>query len=247
MNDQPLLSPAQQEEWERIQRDLAGCVLVCPSGEGYTPETGDVVWAFDIQYEGDRAYVAVDVSRWQGDVIGTYVGAMDVLIPYVSGFFCFREGPPLLALIETAHERSIPPPALCIVDGHGLAHPRRFGAACWLGVATGVPTLGCAKDTLLRYEGELSEEKGSTLPVFCEEERVGSVLRRIQGVRPVYVSVGHELSLEGAEHIVFSLPSSFRVPDPIRRADQAARARSRGEEPTGWVDFGELPPVKLPF
>ena len=140
-----------------------------------------------------------------------------------------------------------PTPDVILVDGHGLAHPRRFGAACWMGLATGIPTVGCAKDTLLRFEGELAEAKGSTLDVLLEEEVVGVVLRRIAKVRPVYVSPGHLISVQGATQMVLSLPSKYRVPDPVRHADHAARERSKGNTPGTWQDLGELPLIPAPW
>lgn len=236
----------QQQIWEEQQKVLAPRVDV-PLEGGYQPHTGDVVIGLDIQYAGDQAHVAADVTRWNAEHIGTYAGTIHVDIPYISGFFCFREGPPLLSILHALTTVGVPKPDVLIVDGHGLAHPRRFGAACWVGLAADCPTLGCAKDTLVRFTGTLAEAKGSTLDVCVEHDIVGHVVRRVDGVRPVYVSVGHQITLQTATDMIVSLPSSFRIPDTIRRADRAARECAKGTQTSDWIALGTLTPVSAPW
>lgn len=230
------------EELERLaaeQRELAVRVVI-PADGGYVPRTGDVVLALDIQYEGDDAHVAGDLHRYGGGPLGTFAGVARVNMPYVSSYFCFREGPPLLSLIRRLEQESLPAPDVIVVDGHGIAHPRRFGVGCWLGVATGKPVMGCAKETLLPYCGDLGETRGSVVDVALEGETVGYVLRRQDRVNPVFLSPGHLVSLKTCIDIALGLPGTYRIPDPLRNADHAARAHCKGEAEPGWKDLGKL-------
>ena len=107
-----------------------------------------------------------------------------------------------------------------LCDGHGLAHPRRFGLACHLGVLTGIPAVGCAKSVLVGEAGEVSPSRGSKAPLEHRGERVGTALRTRDGVRPVFVSVGHRVDLEAAERLILDCAIGFRLPEPVRRADR---------------------------
>ena len=196
----------------------------------YVPKDEDVIFSLDIQYVGDTAFVALDVQRYSGELIGTYVDESEVEMPYVPQFFCFREGPPLLKIVKKVQEDFKLKPNVLIVDGHGIAHPRRFGVACWLGVQTNLPTIGCAKQTLLDYQGILDEQRGCTLPVYLENEEVGKVLRTQKAVKPVFVSVGHKINLITATEMILNLASRYRICEPLRRADQAARAYAKGKK-----------------
>jgi len=236
---------SQREALEQLQEKLATQVNI-PEEKGYLPQDGDVVLALDIQYQKDAAHVAGDFHYWNGDHIGTFAGVIEVDVPYVPSFFCFREGPPLLSLIEHFTKTSLPSPNLIVVDGHGIAHPRQFGVACWLGLATSIPTIGCAKETLVLYEGELEQDRGATVDVKVDEKTVGYVVRRIEGVNPVFVSPGHLVSLSGALSIVLDLPGKYKIPDPIRLADQAARSHCKGISQKTWKNLGELTLAK-PF
>lgn len=194
----------------------------------------DLLLALDIQYEGDKAFVGAALQSWDNQKSWQFALSTQTELPYHPGLFCFREGPPLKALVESLqnHYPELSP-RLILVDGQGLAHPRGFGAACWLALKTGIATLGCAKSTLLPYEGELEAAAGSTLGIYRNNRRVGSTLRRKTGVNPVFVSVGQGLTLPQAERVVLELPSDYRLPDLLRYADQNARALSRGESPEG--------------
>ena len=216
-----------------LQRELASSVHVPPDGAGYQPCQGDVLFSLDAQYVQDRAYVALDAREWGGASLGVFVGETEVKTPYVPQYFCFREGPPLLALVQAARESLPLQPDLIIMDGHGLAHPRRFGLACWVGVKTGVPTIGCAKQTLLQYNGEVEKTRGNYLLIEDENEALGAVLVTQDGIKPVFVSPGHKVSLQTAIEVVLRLASRYRIPDPLRVADQSARACARGVEVLG--------------
>lgn len=208
------------------QRRMAAEVQVLPSG-GLGP--GDLLLCLDIQYVGERAHVGGALWRWgEAELGAVYVGEAEAGAEYHPGLFCFREGPPLLALVTRVAERGVHPDGL-VIDGHGLAHPRRFGVACWMGLEAGLPTLGCAKRTLLPYEADPAEARGARAPVTLEGETVGAVLRTRDGVKPLYVSVGHQVSLQASCEAVLAMPGDFRLPEPLRAADKAARGRARGD------------------
>jgi len=158
-----------------------------------------------------------------------------VRFPYVPGLLSFREAPALLAVLRRLQLR--PDALLC--DAHGRAHPRRFGLACHVGVLTGLPSVGCAKSLLVGEHGGLGPRRGDRAPLYDPSLRppeiIGSVLRTRDGVRPVYVSVGHRIDLAAAEALVLDCGAGFRIPEPTRRADHlvsAARLR-RGVIPRG--------------
>jgi deoxyribonuclease V len=148
-----------------------------------------------------------------------------VRFPYVPGLLSFREAPGLLAVLRRL--RRVPDVLLC--DGHGRAHPRRFGLACHVGLLAGLPSVGCAKSLLAGRHGRLGERRGSRSPLrettLQREEIIGTALRTRDGVRPVYVSVGHRIDLASAEALVLECAVGFRIPEPTRRADHlVARA-----------------------
>lgn len=142
--------------------------------------------------------------------------------PYVPGYLGFREVPALVA----AWSRLAVKPDIILMDGHGMAHPRSFGVACHLGLVLGVPTIGVAK-SLLVGEGEPGPEAGDSAPLMWRGRRIGTALRTRRGARPVYVSVGHRVSLDAAMAIVLAVVDGRRLPPPIRAAHDAANAARR--------------------
>ena len=141
-----------------------------------------------------------------------------VTFPYVPGLLSFREVPVLLKALEELETL----PDLLVCDAHGLCHPRRFGLACHLGLITDIPTLGVAKSLLVGEHEEIGEERGSWEPIRDDGETVGAVLRTRTRVRPVYVSVGHRISLETARELTLDLAPRYRLPETTRAADRLA-------------------------
>ena len=139
--------------------------------------------------------------------------------PYVPGLLSFRECPILLA----AFARLETEPDLILVDGHGRAHPRRFGIACHIGILFDKPTIGCAKSRLVGEHQEPGERAGATAPLMLEGERLGVVVRTRDGVRPIYVTTGHRVSLDSAVGLVKQCLDGFRIPKPTREADHYVR------------------------
>jgi deoxyribonuclease V len=138
---------------------------------------------------------------------------------YVPGLLSFREAPPSLEVLHRLSEK----PDLLLVDGQGLAHPRRFGLACHLGVLGDVPTIGVAKSRLVGVYQEPGIELGAWSKLVDRGETVGAVLRTRSAVRPVFVSIGHRISLKTAINLVLRCTGHFRLPEPIRAADTLSR------------------------
>ncbi len=176
------------------------------------------------------ADISVDASRHRGigavvvlsypdlQLVEASIEEADLSFPYVPGLLSFRETPVLRSALEKLSSR----PDLLIADAQGLAHPRRFGLACHLGLLLDLPTIGCAKSRLIGQHSALGEEVGSRADLVHDGEVIGSVLRTRSGTRPLFVSVGHRISLRAAEEWVLRCSKGYRLPEPTRLAHQAA-------------------------
>ena len=147
-------------------------------------------------------------------LVESAVARLPTAFPYVPGLLSFREIPAALEALG----RLSAPPDLLLCDGQGYAHPRRFGLACHLGVLTGLPSIGVAKSRLIGTHGPLPDEKGAWVPLLDGDETIGAVLRTRGGVAPVYVSVGHRVSLQTAIRWVLACTTRFRLPETTRQA-----------------------------
>jgi deoxyribonuclease V len=134
--------------------------------------------------------------------------------PYVPGLLSFRETPSLLEAWDLLKIK----PDVLMLDGQGIAHPRRFGIACHVGVLLDIPTLGCAKSILVGRYNELGLEAGSQTPLIDRGEQIGIVLRTKDKVAPVYVSAGHLIDLPSAVNLVRKSTWKYRQPEPTRQA-----------------------------
>ena len=146
--------------------------------------------------------------------------------PYVPGLLSFREAPALLAAFRKV--RSAPEVIFC--DAQGYAHPRRFGLACHLGVLLDRATIGCAKSRLIGEHEEPGRKAGAWVPLVDAGERIGAVLRTREGVKPIYVSQGHRVSLKRAIELVLAVCDGYRIPRPTREADRWVEALNRKRE-----------------
>lgn len=172
----------------------------------------------DVAYEkdGERFFAAVvvlDAHTLEVVEIARHEGEHP--FPYVPGLLSFRELPALLPCFEKLTSTI----DLVVCDGNGRLHPRGFGVACHLGVALDVPTIGCAKNLLLGEVGPLAHERGAHSPIVVDGIERGSALRTRDGVKPVYVSIGHRVSLPSARTIVLRLARDYRLPETTRAAD----------------------------
>ncbi|MGA5321238.1 endonuclease V [Streptomyces seoulensis] len=220
--------PATEAEARAVQDALRGRVVLDEPGP--PPGTGHVT-GVDVAYDDARdlvaaAAVVLDAATLAVVAEATAVGR--VAFPYVPGLLAFRELPAVRAALD-----ALPcPPGLVVCDGYGLAHPRRFGLAAHLGVLTGLPTIGVAKNPFTFTHPALAPARGSTAPLLAEdEEEVGAALRTRSEVKPVYVSVGHRVSLETAVAHTLALTPKYRLPETTRRADALCRRALRALSP----------------
>lgn len=138
--------------------------------------------------------------------------------PYVPGLLSFRESPLILAACE---KLSITP-NLILVDGQGIAHPRRFGLACHLGLLLDTPTIGCAKSLLCGKHEPVADEVGCHQEILDNGTVIGVALRTKVGMKPVYVSIGHKVDLPSALYWVMECCHGYRLPEPARLAHLTA-------------------------
>ncbi len=137
---------------------------------------------------------------------------------YVPGLFAFRELPALLDALAKLRSD----PQVVFFDGHGIAHPRRFGLASHAGILLGVPTVGCAKCILTGRYVEPPDERGASTPLVDAGETVGAAVRTRPGVMPVFVSPGHLADTGSTIRVVLAATGRFRIPEPLRQAHMAA-------------------------
>ena len=158
------------------------------------------------------AVVVLDAERLEVVEVAAATGR--ATFPYVPGYLSFRELPPLLEAFAKLRAR----PDLVICDGHGRAHPRRFGLACHLGVALDLPSIGVAKSRLVGEHRAPGPRRGAHAALRDGGEVIGAVVRTQPGVAPVYVSVGHRVSLATARRLALRFAPRFRLPEPTRAA-----------------------------
>jgi deoxyribonuclease V len=147
------------------------------------------------------------------------------LFPYVPGFLSFREIPALLKVWERLETK----PDVLLVDGHGIAHPRRLGIASHFGVITDTPTIGCAKSKLVGNYKEPLQEAGSYSDVTHNRERIAIALRTKNNVKPIIVSPGHRTTFEDAFKIVMHSVRGYRIPEPTRQVHLLVNTFRRGD------------------
>lgn len=216
--------------YDQLQQQLSQKLLLPEVPGQFVLHEGDLVFTLDGLYRDGKGFLACDVVAWPDTHLGTFGKAVTVTGQYEPGYFAFYEGPMLVDFIcELCLEKAWSP-RLVIVDGHGLAHPRKFGLACYVGLSLDVAAIGCAKSTLLPYSGTLDAPSGSRLPVLLENEEVGCVLRTQNGINPVFVSVGQGMHLDDAVNIIRHFVKTYRQAEPIRRADAWVRKMKREEE-----------------
>jgi deoxyribonuclease V len=176
----------------------------------------------DIGFKNNIALAAVVVLNFPDlQVVDGVVAETRVNFPYIPGLLSFREIPPLLV----AFSRLQTVPDLVIVDGQGIAHPRRFGLASHLGLILDKPTIGCAKSRLCGRYTEPETDKGSYTFLLDKDDIIGTALRTRTNVSIVYVSVGHQISLDSARKFTIACCPRFRLPETTRCAHKAASGK----------------------
>jgi deoxyribonuclease V len=181
------------------------------------------VAGLDVAYAKDESVVAGAVAVIDpvtGEVTETSTATRPVEFPYIPGLLAFREIP---ALIDALEQLTAPPDVL-VCDGYGIAHPRRFGLACHLGVLTRLPSFGVAKTAFIGVFDEPGPCRGDWSPLHDKGEEVGRVLRTQDGVKPVFVSTGHRVGLDEAVELTLRLATRYRLPETTRQADHLSRS-----------------------
>ena len=199
-----------------LQRRLA--VRVLKDGEIIAPGfiAGVDISVGNVSGVARAAVVVLNYPEFR--VVETRVAEGPIKFPYVPGLLSFREAPLTIA----ACGRLNLTPDLFLVDGQGVAHPRRFGLASHLGLFLDKPTIGCAKSLLCGQYEEPAMEAGSYTEIVDKDETIGVALRTKPGTKPVYVSIGHKIDLPGAIYWVMKCCRGYRIPEPLRLAHMAA-------------------------
>lgn len=209
-----------EEEAIAIQEELKQTVVVTDE----LPSTIQYIAGTDVEYDTDTNLIAGSIVVLDFEtlkVIEVATHCMEVTYPYIPGLFSFREMPPLLE----AFNKLIIKPDLFICDAQGVAHYRRFGLACHFGVTINYPVIGCGKTRLYGEYENLGEERGSIAQLIAPDNRqqIGNALRTQTGINPVFVSVGHRVSLATATDIVLKMCAQYRLPETTRIADHYGR------------------------
>lgn len=182
------------------------------------------VCGIDVHYgagDGTACAAAVVLGFPELEPVDRAVVRSRVRFPYVTGLLAFREAP---AALEALAALAVKPDVI-FCDGQGIAHPRRCGLASHLGVLAALPSIGVAKTRLVGVHREPGVLRGAWAPLVDGGEEIGAVLRTRANVRPVYVSIGHRVSLATAIQLTLMCSPRFREPEPIRAADRMSRGR----------------------
>jgi deoxyribonuclease V len=179
--------------------------------------------AYDRRGRSGVARAAVAVFSYP-DLALVEQAAVEVAVdfPYVPGLLTFREAPAAIAALDRLSHR----PDVLLCDGQGLAHPRRLGFAAHLGLFLDTPSVGVAKSVLVGTYAEPGPEKGDRSPLVDKDEVIGVALRTRPGTRPIFVSIGHRVSLATAIDLVLGCTTKFRLPETTRVADRLSKARN---------------------
>jgi len=208
------VTPAQARA---IQETLRGHVIR-EDRFGIVKSVAGVDAGFEDGGKTTRAAVVV-LSFPDLDPIEQALARRPTSFPYVPGLLSFREIPAVLGALAQLETE----PNLLLCDGQGIAHPRRCGFTSHIGVVTDMPTIGVAKSLLIGTHDTVPDTRGGWTPILHRDEIIGAAVRTRVGVRPIYVSIGHKVSLNSAIDYVMRCTTRFRLPETTRRADRLAR------------------------
>ncbi len=215
-------------EARRVQEELAGRVEMVS-----LEKEPQVIAGLDCAFsrDGRRTFAAAVVlrvvgprpdrrggpARFEFEQVETATAEQETRFPYIPGLLSFREASVCLEAVAKLGQA----PDLFVVDGQGVAHPRRLGLASHLGLFLDTPTIGCAKSRLIGQYDEPGPERGAYSLLRDRDEVIGAVVRTRSRVKPVFVSVGHKCRLEDAIRITLACATKYRIPEPTRLAHQA--------------------------
>jgi deoxyribonuclease V len=196
------------------QAALASKVVEAPM-----PRNVRYVAGVDVAVAPDRETLIAGVviyDRRSRKIVERVSARKTVLFPYVPGFLSFREAPPVLSAFRELNQV----PDAILFDAQGIAHPRRLGLASHVGIFLDIPSVGCAKSRLIGEHGAVGQTKGNTADLIDRGEVIGKVVRTRDGVKPVFVSVGHRVQLDEAVALVLDCCRGVRLPQPTHVAHQ---------------------------
>ena len=197
-----------------LQQELRQQVTV----EAFNP-TLRFVGGIDVGFRDEKARAAVAILSFPEMQLVEQVTAESAIpFPYVPGLLSFREAPVILAAMEQLPFL----PDVFMLDGQGIAHPRRFGIASHLGVLLDMPTIGCAKSLLVGRWNGLAETAGSLAELMDGEEKIGMAVRTKDKCKPIIVSIGHRMDIDSAVRLVLACGRGYRLPEPTRWAHRLA-------------------------
>src|SRR5256884_2791602 len=219
-----------------LQRKLAAKIIRTDQLKGEVKLVAGVDMA--LNEENNMAHAAVVLLSYpQMEVLERHVYEEPIRMPYIPGLLSFREIPCILGAFALPSQQ----PDLVMVDGQGIAHPRYLGIASHVGLWLDLPTIGCAKSILRGHYNEkaLSEEAGAWVPLIFKGETVGAAVRTRSHVKPMFISLGHRISLETSLHYVLACSKGYRLPEPTRQADKLSKDNAFKEveeeqPPTLW-------------
>ena len=202
----------------RLQSRLSKRVIK----EDMLPQTLRYVAGIDVTYVDEWSIGAAAVLSYSGlSLEETQTVRVKTRFPYIPTFLSLRETKPAKAAVRKLKT----PSDVFLVDGQGIAHPYRLGFASHLGIILDKPTIGTAKSLLIGQVGPLNQARWA--PITDKGEVVGAAIKKSENHKPIYVSIGHKVSLERAIEIVKHCMKSARVPEPIRRAHIVANEEKR--------------------
>ncbi|KAI9310507.1 endonuclease V-domain-containing protein [Dichotomocladium elegans] len=234
-------SAQQRHEWEKQQNMLNKQIILTNERLTFNPDTLEnlrYIAGVDLSFpenDNERALACLSILSWPGlEVVHTAFKETRLKLPYIAGFLAFREVAPLHDLLRETHPAIYP--QVVLVDGNGRLHPRTCGVACHLGLLADTPTIGVAKNFLVieneldmksvkKQCGQVLHKRGDTLVLRGKTSGTvyGAALRATDAApNPIFVSQGHRVSLQTAIKIVLAC-CKYRIPEPIRRADQDSR------------------------
>lgn len=199
-----------------IQRELSSKVIKVDDF-GLLRTVAGVDVGFERAGEITRAAIVV-LAFPSLELIDQSIARLPTGFPYIPGLLSFRELPAVFKALEGLAEK----PDMFLCDGQGIAHPRRFGIASHLGVLTGSPSIGVGKSRLTGTHGPVPDQRGGWCPLCDNDEVIGAVLRTRKGVKPIYVSIGHRVSLQTAIDIVVGCTTRYKLPETTRMAHNLA-------------------------
>ncbi|MBC7327621.1 endonuclease V [bacterium] len=225
-----------REEALEIQRKLAKHLIFQPD---FDIKDVKLVAGIDVAFLADKSIASIVVMSFpELEVVEKEIAVVKTNFPYIPGLLAFREAPPI---IECA-KRIKSEPDVLLIDGQGIAHPRRFGIACHIGILLDKPSIGCAKSWLLgERQGypplpPIPKEKGAIVPLSDGKDIVAVALRSAPGKPPIFISCGHKIDLETAIEIVRkTIKDGQRLPAPLLSAHNLATASKKGGQGTLFI------------